>query len=507
MNGLNTPVRLRFAPSPTGGLHIGGVRTALFSYLFAKKHKGKFILRIEDTDQQRYVEGAERYIIEALNWCGIDFDEGAHIDNRTVYAPYRQSERKDLYKQYAEQLIQNGFAYYAFDTEADIQLLRERGLLYNHDLRRTMVNSLTLSESEVQKKIQQRTPYVIRYKNIPHQSIIVKDEIRGDVVFDSTLLDDKILLKSDGMPTYHLAVVVDDFLMKISHVFRGEEWLPSAPVHSQLWKCLGWASDEPHWIHLPLILSPSGQGKLSKREAKQMGFPTFPIAWSDKLSSEEYQGFRELGFLPEAFINVLVLIGWKPNGEQEIFSKENLIHHFDLTCVQKSPARFDFEKACWINGQHLQRLAPHTLACQVKPFFPDHAIAKYDHEKWIQIIMLVKERCQLLTDFWKQSQFFFECPVSYDESIYNLTWDENHIGFFKELAVFCNTEQPTVTLEEQFKTLADQLHLKTGKLMLPFRIMLVGGKFGPHIFDICNIIGMKQVSHRINAFLARLLSS
>ena len=360
-NSMTKKVRVRFAPSPTGGLHLGGVRTVLYNYLFAKHHSGDFILRIEDTDQSRYVEGAEQYIIDCLNWCGLHPDEGPHVDGE--YAPYRQSERKDIYKKYAEQLVKDGYAYYAFDTPGEIEAMREdqkakgkHTLHYDHHVRYNMKNSLNLMPGEVQQLLDAGTPYVIRIKVEPNETIFIEDMIRGRLEFNTENVDDKVLLKADGMPTYHLAVVVDDYLMKITHAFRGEEWLPSAPVHILLWKYLGWEYNMPKWAHLPLILKPDGNGKLSKRDGDRLGFPVFAMNWADPKTGELIKGFKELGFLPEAFINLLAVLGWNDGTEQEIYSLDELIAKFSIEKVHHAGAKFDYEKAKWFNHEWIKKL-------------------------------------------------------------------------------------------------------------------------------------------------------
>ncbi|MHB1921941.1 MAG: glutamate--tRNA ligase, partial [Chitinophagaceae bacterium] len=369
---MSQPVRVRFAPSPTGGLHLGGVRTALFNFLFARQHGGEFILRIEDTDQSRLVAGAEEYILECLAWCGLEPDESPLHPG--PYGPYRQSERKDLYRQFALQLVQSGHAYYAFDTPKELDTMREEqkskgnsSPQYNHQIRARMKNSLTLPPREVQQLLDQGIPYVIRIKMPYGEQVILTDLIRGEVRFDTSLVDDKVLLKADGMPTYHLAVVVDDYTMKITHAFRGEEWLPSAPVHVLLWKYLGWESHMPHWAHLPLILKPDGHGKLSKRDGDRLGFPVYAMNWTDPATGELTKGFREMGFLPEAFSNMLALLGWNDGTEQELFSLEELIRRFSLDRVHLGGAKFDFEKAKWFNHEYLQKADQGRLAALFQP--------------------------------------------------------------------------------------------------------------------------------------------
>jgi glutamyl-tRNA synthetase len=407
-------VRVRFAPSPTGGLHLGGVRTVLFNYLFAKKHGGQFILRIEDTDQTRYVEGAEQYIIDCLEWCGLIADEGPHVGG--PFSPYRQSERKERYRPYAEQLVQAGHAYYAFDTAEELDKCRKEipNFQYGHTYRNQMRNSLSLSETEVQQLIANGEPYVIRIKMPQDETVTFTDMIRGEVSFDTNLVDDKVLLKADGMPTYHLAVVVDDYLMDISHAFRGEEWLPSAPVHLLLWKYLGWEAAMPQWAHLPLILKPDGHGKLSKRDGDRLGFPVFAMNWLDQKTGDFTPGFRELGFLPEAFLNLLALLGWNNGTEQEIFSLAELIDQFSMERVSHAGAKFDFEKAKWFNAEWIKKVAPARLQDLIIGQMKQQGIELEDTVYLSQVIDLVKDRLVLLKDFWEQASFFFQAPEGYD---------------------------------------------------------------------------------------------
>src|SRR5438874_4077081 len=389
-------VRVRFAPSPTGGLHIGGVRTVLYNYLFAKKHEGEFILRIEDTDQNRYVKGAEEYIFDCLQWCDLEADEGPLRDGK--YGPYRQSERKQIYRQYAEQLVKDGFAYYAFDTPDELEKMRQDfrtdanpAPQYDHTIRMKMRNSLTLGDTEVKELLDAGTGHVVRIKIPENETISLKDIIRGEIHFNTDILDDKVLLKADGMPTYHLAVVVDDFLMKITHAFRGEEWLPSAPIHLLLWKYLGWEKHMPQWAHLPLILGPNG--KLSKRDALKYGFPVFAMNWKDPMSDELVEGFREKGFLPEAFINFLALLGWNDGTEQEIFTREQLIEKFSIERVHSGGAKFDYEKARWFNHEWIKRLSIEDFRLQIERFLPDAMLDAASESSLQKIIASVKDRC------------------------------------------------------------------------------------------------------------------
>ena len=492
-----TNIRVRFAPSPTGGLHLGGVRTVLFNYLFAKKHKGAFVLRIEDTDQTRFVAGAEQYILDCLNWCGLQPDEGPHVGG--PFAPYRQSERKANYRKYAEQLVAQGHAYYAFDTPEELDKWRKEvpNFQYGQAYRAQLRNSTSLAAEEVTQLLASGTPHVIRIKMPANETVHFTDMIRGEVSFDTNLVDDKVLLKADGMPTYHLAVVVDDYLMKISHAFRGEEWLPSAPVHLLLWEYLGWKADMPQWAHLPLILKPDGNGKLSKRDGDRLGFPVFAMNWKDPNSGELTPGFRELGFLPEAFLNLLAMLGWNDGTDQEVFSLAELIEKFDLSRVSHAGAKFDFEKAKWYNAEWIKRLDETRLAEEVLRFLAKPEIANDAYFK--HILELVKERLVLLSDFWPQASFFFTEPTSIDVDSVKPKWSAEKETFFTNLIhQFTQSNSwDSTTLEELFKNQAEQAGLKVGELMLPFRIMLVGGKFGPAVFDIAATIGKEKTLQRI----------
>ena len=500
-------VRVRFAPSPTGGLHLGGVRTLLYNYLFARHHGGKFIVRIEDTDQSRFVVGAEEYIFECLKWVGLEPDESPYHEGE--YGPYRQSERKPLYRQYADQLVQAGNAYYAFDTPEELEKMREENKTeenpspqYDHRVRKKMRNSLTLTESEVDALMKQHTPFVIRIKMPENEIISFEDEIRGAISFESGLVDDKVLLKADGMPTYHLAVVVDDYLMKITHAFRGEEWLPSAPVHLLLWKYLGWEKQMPKWAHLPLILGPSG--KLSKRDGAKYGFPVYAMNWKDPKSGELTEGFREKGFLPEAFINMLAILGWNNGTEQELFSMDELIQSFELNRVHKGSAKFDYEKARWYNQEWIKKTNDTVLLHLVKPFLAQAGINVEDDEKLQQIISLVKERCVLLSDFVQQAGFFFRAPIEYDLSSIQAKWTPEKKDFFEHFCLRLNnlSEWTIAQIESSFKELAEARSIKPGELQLPMRIMLVGGKFGPAVFEIAYLIGKDETVSRIQKVIA-----
>ncbi|HVG17293.1 MAG TPA: glutamate--tRNA ligase, partial [Chitinophagaceae bacterium] len=430
---MERKVRVRFAPSPTGGLHLGGVRTVLYNYLFARHHGGEFIVRIEDTDQSRFVEGAEDYIFQMLSWCGLEPDESPRHGG--PFAPYRQSERKGIYRKYAEELVRKGFAYYAFDTAEELDTMRNSlrtpenpSPQYDRTVRNTMRNSLTLDEHEVSRLLESNTPHVVRIKMPERETITFTDVIRGEVSFDTSVLDDKVLLKADGMPTYHLAVVVDDHLMNITHAFRGEEWLPSAPVHILLWRYLFGEEKMPQWAHLPLILGPSG--KLSKRDGAKYGFPVFGANWSDPKTGEVTEGFKEKGFLPQAFVNLLALLGWNDGTEQEIFTMEELIEKFSIEKVHKGGAKFDYEKAKWYNHEWLEKLDVSVYKNDVIKLFVERGLATTDDVYFGQVLSLVKDRCTLLTDFWDHAFFFFKAPQAWDTAPIRAKWNESKVDFF-----------------------------------------------------------------------------
>jgi glutamyl-tRNA synthetase len=496
-------VRVRFAPSPTGGLHLGGVRTVLFNYLFAKKNNGDFVLRIEDTDQNRYVEGAEEYILDCLKWCGLMPDESPVVGG--PYAPYRQSERKPIYREYAERLVSQGHAYYAFDTPEELEQNRKEipnfqyGQVYRDGLR----NSLSLKQHEVDELLDAGTPHVIRIKIPADRRVSFNDLIRGQVTFETNQVDDKVLLKADGMPTYHLAVVVDDYLMKITHAFRGEEWLPSAPVHLLLWDYLGWKAEMPKWAHLPLILKPDGKGKLSKRDGDRLGFPVYAMNWFDPKTGELTPGFREKGFLPAAFINMLAMLGWNDGTEKELFSLSELIDSFSIERISKAGAKFDFEKAKWYNAEWIKKAKGESLKVKVKAVLEDKGVVVPDEDYLLKVIDQVKDRCVLLTDFYQQAGYFFESPKEYDVNAVKPKWTDAKTAFFKALIDLIKTTavlEPAL-LEAAFKVLAEEQTIKAGELMLPFRIMLVGGKFGPHVFDIAALLGKDETVSRIEKAL------
>jgi glutamyl-tRNA synthetase len=498
---MEKKVRVRFAPSPTGGLHLGGVRTALFNYLFAKKHNGTFVLRVEDTDQTRFVAGAEEYIVSCLAWCGIHPDESPQIGGE--FAPYRQSERKPTYKQYADQLIADGFAYYAFDTPEELEAKRKEipNFLYGLASRMSMKNSLTLSEEEVDVLLKNNTPHVVRIKMPADEQVSFIDMIRGLVTFETNLVDDKVLLKADGMPTYHLAVVADDRAMQISHIFRGEEWLPSAPVHLLLWKYLGWKDEMPNWAHLPLILKPDGNGKLSKRDGDRLGFPVYAQNWTDPKTGDMTKGFKELGFMPEAFVNLLAMLGWNDGTDQELFTLIELIDKFSVERISKAGAKFDFEKAKWYNHEWIKKTDASDLLDIVKQEFAVKGITLADDSFTLKVISLIKDRCNLLTDFVAQSEYFFKAPAEYDLAAVQSKWSLEKAAFFNAYIPMLEDVFTAPELEEKFKALATEHNLKPGELMLPFRIMLVGGKFGPGVFDIAVTLGAESTKKRILAAL------
>ncbi len=495
-------VRVRFAPSPTGGLHLGGVRTVLFNYLFAKKYGGDFIVRIEDTDQTRFVEGAEQYIFDCLKWCGMEPDESPIHGG--AYAPYRQSERKESYRQYAELLVNDGFAYYAFDTKEELEKMREDYRFsdnpspqYDHHIRLKMRNSLSLADTEVKDLLAKNTPHVIRIKMPVGEQVSFIDMIRGEISFETSLVDDKVLLKADGMPTYHLAVVADDHAMKITHAFRGEEWLPSAPVHLLLWKYLGWENDMPQWAHLPLIMGPNG--KLSKRDGAKYGFPVFAMNWSDPKTGGLTEGFKEKGFLPEAFINLLAVLGWNDGTEQEIYSMAELIEHFSMDRVHVAGAKFDYEKAKWFNHEWIKKLDTVSLKPRVKATLSTAGLDITDDALLDKVIDLVRDRCTLLPDFVQHAGFFFKTPEQLDIDAVKPKWNEEKASFFNEYAGQLQAIEKWNALETEsvFKNLMAEKNIKPGDLLLPLRIMLVGGKFGPAVFQIAELIGKAETIKRM----------
>lgn len=503
---MSKQVRVRFAPSPTGPLHIGGVRTALFNYLFAKKNNGVFFLRIEDTDQNRFVPGAEEYIMEALEWLGISPDET--IGKNEKFGPYKQSERKHLYKQYADELINSGNAYYAFDTAEALDLQRkqheEQGktFIYNHHNREKLDTSLVNSADETAKRIASGEDFVIRFKTPVAETLHLHDIIRGDVKFETSLLDDKVLFKSDGMPTYHLANIVDDHLMQTSHVIRGEEWLPSMPLHVLLYRAFGW--EAPEFAHLPLIMKPIGNGKLSKRDGDKMGFPVFPLDW--KTEEGISSGYREKGFFPEAVINFLALLGWNDGTEKELFTLAELISAFDLSRVHKSGAKFDPEKNKWFNHQYLIKQKDEDLAKAFLPILNEKGFSNtLEMTKLIKIVSLIKDRAHFVSEFWELSDFFFAAPTAYDEKA-SKNWKEetpflmqNLISILEEIGEFSSMNIETIVKDWMTKN-----EIGMGKVMQPFRLSLVGALKGPHLFDIVELIGKEETINRIQKAIATL---
>lgn len=498
-------VRVRFAPSPTGPLHIGGVRTALYNYLFARKHNGKFILRIEDTDQLRFVAGAEEYIVESLQWCGITFDEGPGIGG--IFAPYKQSERKDIYIKYANLLVEKGAVYYAFDTQEELENIRKKyeseKKVFQYDIhtRYSLKNSLTFTKQETEEWLKSGKPYVIRFKIPEKRELILNDIIRGEIRVDTTLLDDKVLFKSDGLPTYHLANIVDDHLMKITHVIRGEEWLPSLPLHYLLYEAFGWLDTMPKFAHLPLILKPDGKGKLSKRDGDKGGFPVFPCNWQSP-DGEMYLGFREWGILPDAFLNMLALLGWNPGTEQEIFTKEEMIKLFDLQKVNKSGARFDPEKAKWFNQQYIRKLSNSEIAQLLRPILQQNNYT-IDDEKLLTIIELLKERITFIHDIAIEGDYFFKQPEKYDEAAINKKVKPHVIPYLSELLNnFDKCEfQNEAQIDKYIHQFIEENKLVLSEIMIPLRIAIVGTTKGPHLAKIMELIGKEENIKRIRHFL------
>lgn len=497
-------VRVRFAPSPTGPLHIGGVRTALFNYLFAKKHGGDFILRIEDTDQNRYVEGAEQYIIDALNWCGIPYDEGPTTPSGNTkdggYGPYRQSERKHMYQQYADELVEKGKAYYAFDTSEQLDFHRKdheakgKTFIYNWHNRLKLDNSLSLTPEEMKKRLTSSEDYVIRFLTPPDEKLHLKDSIRGTMEIDTNVLDDKVLFKSDGMPTYHLANIVDDHLMEITHVIRGEEWLPSLALHQQLYDAFEWQA--PEFAHLPLIMKPVGKGKLSKRDGEKGGFPIFPLSWNESV------GYREAGYFSDSVINFLALLGWNSGTEQELFSLDELVEAFSLERVNKSGARFDPDKTKWYNHQYMQKKSDKELA----ELFAKEVAQKsgeleisFSIDYIEKVVSLIKERANFVSDFWELSDYFFLAPKEYNEKAVKKQWKEDTPEIMQRLVLLLEeiTDFSSENVETQVKTWIGEQELSFGKVMPPLRLLLVGDMKGPHIFDIMGMLGKEESISRI----------
>jgi len=495
-------IRVRFAPSPTGPLHIGGVRTALFNYLFARHHDGDFVLRIEDTDRSRYVEGAEKYIIDSLEWLGISNDEGPLKGG--AFGPYRQSERKELYQKYVRQLVENGKAYYSFDTAEELGGLRKEAeakgeaFIYNWHNREQLNNSLSLSPQDVEKLLDAGVPYVLRFKMPTDRQLVFKDMIRGQVTIDTNTLDDKVLFKSDGMPTYHLANIVDDHLMEISHVIRGEEWLPSLALHVLLYEAFGWQA--PTFAHLPLIMKPVGKGKLSKRDGEKLGFPVFPLEWNTS-AGEVYSGYREDGYLPEAVVNMLALLGWNPGTEEELFSLEELIKIFDLSRVHKGGAKFDPDKTKWFQHQYIQQVSDTVLCEQFNVFLLNKGVAPADN--LIEIVSALKERITFVEDLWEEGSFFFESPSGYDPRAAKKAFGPDTPALLNELIklIEVQTDFSTAGLSETIKPWIKDKEIGFGKVMMPLRLALVGAMKGPDVFLIASLLGKEETIKRLRSAL------
>ncbi|KAA5542395.1 glutamate--tRNA ligase [Adhaeribacter rhizoryzae] len=507
---MEREVRVRFAPSPTGPLHIGGVRTALYNYLFAKKMGGKMLLRIEDTDQNRFVPGAENYIFQSLEWCGIKLDESPVHGG--PHAPYRQSERKPMYMDYALKLVNDGHAYYAFDTAEELDAMRERLKAakvatpqYNAITRNTMRNSLTLPEDEVKELLESGTPYVIRLKVPRKEEIRLKDLIRGWVLVHSSSIDDKVLMKSDGMPTYHLANIVDDHLMDITHVIRGEEWLPSAPLHVLLYRYLGWESTMPEFAHLPLLLKPDGNGKLSKRDGDKLGFPVFPLEWYDPFTNEKSSGYRESGYLPEAFVNFLAFLGWNPGTHQEIFSMDELAEAFSIERIGKSGTRFDINKARWYNEQYLRAKPDTELAQYLSAALAEHNIA-CSEEKAVKIASVMKERVTFPQDFWREAAYFFVAPETYNEKVAEKKWNNAAVAVFEDFKnQLPNIQEYTAdNIKALLLQTLEQHNMKIGQVMQALRLALTGLEAGPDLMAIIEIIGPDETAKRIETATEKL---
>lgn len=504
---MERKVRVRFAPSPTGALHIGGVRTCLYNYLFAKQHGGDMIFRIEDTDSNRFVPGAEEYIIEALEWLGIKFDEGVSYGGN--YGPYRQSERRDIYRKYVDQLLESGHAYIAFDTPAELEAKRNEiaNFQYDASTRMQMSNSLSLSKEEVDARIARGDQYVVRAKIEPNEEIIVHDIIRGDVHVNSSILDDKVLFKSaDNLPTYHLANIVDDHLMEVSHVIRGEEWLPSAPLHVLLYRFFGWEDTMPQFAHLALLLKPDGNGKLSKRDGDRLGFPVFPLEWHDPKTGDVSSGYRESGYLPEAVINFLALLGWNPGNDQEIMSMDELIALFKLERCSKAGAKFDFEKGRWFNHQYLQMTDNRTLA---ELFMKDIEAAGVETtiEKAEQVVGYMKSRVNFIKELWPLCSFFWIAPTSYDEKAVAKRWKAETpamMAELRELMAAWNKYDDAEASEEYVKQWCEAKGYGLGNVMNPFRLMLVGELKGPHMFEVTAVLGKEETLRRMDVALATI---
>ena len=504
-------VRVRFAPSPTGALHIGGVRTALFNYLFARQHGGDMLLRIEDTDSTRFVPGAEEYITESLAWLGIEIDEGICQDapnGKGNHGPYRQSERREIYHQYVDQLLTSGNAYIAFDTPEQLEAKRAEIANFQYDARtrEQMVNSLTLSQEEVESRIANGEKYVVRFKVEPNIDVHVHDLIRGEVVINSNILDDKVLYKSaDDLPTYHLANIVDDHLMEISHVIRGEEWLPSAPLHVLLYKAFGWEESMPQFAHLPLLLKPDGNGKLSKRDGDRLGFPVFPLEFHNQKDGSVSSGYREEGYYPEAVINFLALLGWHATGDQEMYTMQKLIEQFSLERVSKSGAKFDYEKGKWFNHQYLQLKSNEELAEQFMPYLEAKGLSG-DKATVAKVIGLTKDRVNFVSELWEQVNFFFVAPTEYDEKSLKKRWKEDSPKHMTEMLALleAHDDWSAEGLDNLIMPWIAEKEYGVGIVMNAFRICLVGAARGPHIWNITDVLGKEETLSRVRTALERL---
>lgn len=504
----NRKVRVRFAPSPTGALHIGGVRTALYNYLFAQAHEGDMILRIEDTDSQRFVPGAEEYIIESLEWLGIKFDEGVSYGGN--YGPYRQSERRDIYRQYVKQLLDAERAYIAFDTPEELEAKRHAtpNFQYDASTRLEMRNSLAMPAEEVQALIDAGTQYVVRFKIEPDEDVLVQDIIRGEVSFNSSILDDKVLYKSaDDLPTYHLANIVDDHLMEVTHVIRGEEWLPSSPLHVLLYRAFGWEDTMPEFAHLPLLLKPDGNGKLSKRDGDRLGFPVFPLRWVDPKTAEVSSGYRESGYLPEALVNFVALLGWNPGNEhEEVMNMQELIQYFRLDKCSKAGARFDYNKGKWFNHHYIQHTSDDKLATLLQPYLNERGIdAALSYVA--RVVALVKERSQTIPELLEQGDFFFVAPVEYDEKTVAKRWKPESKQWLEGIIALLQThpaDLPSHETESAVKQWIEAEGLGLGAVMNCFRLALVGASRGPHIFDITALLGREESVARLRRAIERL---
>lgn len=505
-------VRVRFAPSPTGALHIGGVRTALYNYLFARQHGGDMLLRIEDTDSTRFVPGAEEYIIEALQWLGIEIDEGISAkapDGKGPHGPYRQSERRDIYRKYVQQLLDAGKAYIAFDTPEELEAKRQAVPNFQYDARTRdeMRNSLTIPKEEVDKLIAGGTKYVVRFKVEPDEDVHVHDLIRGEVVINSNILDDKVLYKSsDDLPTYHLANIVDDHLMEVSHVIRGEEWLPSAPLHVLLYRAFGWEDTMPEFAHLPLLLKPEGNGKLSKRDGDRLGFPVFPLEFHDPKTGAVSSGYRESGYYPEAVINFLALLGWHATGDKEMYSMDELIQDFSLDRVSKSGAKFDYEKGKWFNHQYLMLRDDRELAKEFLPVLKEHGVEAYDFEQLTHIVGIMKERVNFVKELWEQCDFFFKAPEAYDEKSLKKRWKEDSPKHMTELLALLEAQEDwsAEALDATVMGWIAEKEYGVGLVMNAFRICLVGAARGPHIWEITGALGKEETLRRVRTALASI---